>query len=113
MEDIRSQLRVPMEGHRGTERQSITKPESCSKNTVFQKPFLPFLPILTFSNNSYNFSNFQLALAAVSQLVVSSDDILAGLWNLHSEALADILDMTIDYDILELPPPSIAEPRNR
>lgn len=91
-----------MEEHRGIKRQSLTpEPRSISKNNV---SFLTtFLPYLTFSNCFSNFSNFQIALAAVSKLVVSSDDILAGLWNLHAEAMADILDMTLDYEILQLP----------
>ena len=98
-----------MEGHRGTKRQALVRPEPCS-NTE-EKPFLPFLPFsyLNFSNNFSNFYSFESALAAVTKLVVASNDILAGLWDLHSEALADILDMEVEYDILELPPPIIEE----
>lgn len=97
-----------MEGHRGTRRQALTEPKPCS-NTDKIFSFVPFYT-LNFSNNFLNFSSFQSALAAVSQLVVSSSDVLAGLRDLHSEALADILDMEIEYDILELSPPIEDEP---
>lgn len=100
---ILSQLPVPVEEHPGTNGRHVTSiPRSSQETVSFLYNFLPFL---NFSNSFYNFLDFQYALAAVSKLVVSSDDILAGLWELHSEALADILDLTIDYDILEMPPP--------
>ena len=50
-------------------------------------------------------------LAAVTQSMVSNEeDILANLWELHSEALCDIMNITLDYDILALPPPIVEEP---
>ena len=101
-----------MEDHRGVNALAPTptlapaETETESKSKSFYNTYL--LP--SFSNSFSNFTDFKSVLAAVVQPVVSDDeDILGNLWNLHSEALADILDLSIDFDILEQPPPVIDE----
>lgn len=96
-----------MKEHRGIRALSLS-PKPPLQETELS--FIQSFSKLSFTNNFFNFKYLTFVLAAVTKTVVSSDDILASLWDLHSEALADILDMTIDYDILELPPPIIDEP---
>jgi hypothetical protein len=43
-------------------------------------------------------------------MVSTDDDVLANLWDLHAHDLCDIMNMELDYDILELPRPIIEEP---
>lgn len=97
-----------MEEHRGNRALSLSPKPPLQES----ESFIPFLPFQKFSfiNSFSNFQELTYVLAAITKTVVSSDDILDSLWDLHSEALADILDMSIEYEILELPPPIIDEP---
>ena len=112
---VSGQPRVVMEDHRGDRALRHTQDLANHTDTIahqksfYTNSFYTHFPF-SFNNLSSNFIDLCKSLAGVIRTVVSDDeDIMANLWNLHSEALIDILDLTLDFDILELPPPIIEE----